>query len=84
MLCGVRRRQPAEVSGVSDEVGWRIRRHAAVRVLLPGSAPRPAELQIEGVRSKVVPHRLERCEYDAKPSGLQLLGGFYSVQKPIW
>lgn len=38
VLCRVRRRQSAEVGGVSDENRWRIHSHAAVWVLLPGSA----------------------------------------------
>lgn len=50
------RGQPAEVSGVSDEVGRRVRGHAAVRVLVLGAAPQPAELQPQGLWSQVVPH----------------------------
>lgn len=62
VLCRVRRRQPAEVSGVSDEGRRRIHHHAALRVLVSGPASQPAELQPQGLWSKVVSHRLERCE----------------------
>lgn len=62
VLCRVWSRQPAEVSGVFNEVRWRIDCHAAVWVLVPGSAPQPAELQPQGLWSKVVPHWLECCE----------------------
>lgn len=72
VLCRVWRRQPAEVSGVSDKVRRRIHRLATVWVLLPGSAPRPAELQPQGLWSKVVPHWLECCEWDMKPSPILL------------
>lgn len=60
MLCRVRPRQPAEVSGVPDEVGRGLHGHAALRVLVTGAAAQPTELQSEGLRSKVVPYRLER------------------------
>lgn len=62
VLCRVRCRQPAEGSGVFNEIRRRSLRHAAVRVLIPEPAARPAELQPEGLWSQVVPHGLERCE----------------------
>ncbi|KAF6726253.1 Thrombospondin type-1 domain-containing protein 4 [Oryzias melastigma] len=60
--CGAGSQQRAVVCLMKSEEGSL--RHAAVRVLIPEPAARPAELQPEGLWSQVVPHGLERLLKD--------------------
>lgn len=64
VLCRVWSRQPAEVSGVFNEVRWRDHRHAAVWMLVFEPTVQSAELQPEGLWSQVVQHWVECCEWD--------------------